>query len=253
MISIPVKVTTQTVPASYTPPEDMQGVLEAVPKYTVYEMNDSGINISISASSSGADPNGLWVWTLNQYKMPPRIMADYNNQWVQVYTGLPGELRMYIGAWSGTFDGSGRAYFGTGWDGWCLCNGNNGTVNIQNHFIVPGYRWDGGGWVVNFTGFGDAYNVGSYGGFLQAQSVYKNIQFINMPLATVYLQYTDFYKWTKTGTGENWTVCNPGGGGGGNQGTWTYPVDQEPYMINYPLNILPPFVAAGFAQFMGYQ
>jgi hypothetical protein len=256
MISIPVKIIVQTVPASYVPPTDMQGVLEAIPKYTTYEMNDTGANVSIGPSSAGVDTKGLWVWTLNQYHQPPRLMADYNNKWVPYYTGKPGEIRAYVGAWAGTFDSTGRAYFGTGWDGWCLCNGQNGTVNLQNRFMVPGYRW-AGGWVVSFAysdpGLGDVFNIEGYGTVYQANSPYKYIQYVNMPQLYLGLNNTDFYKWTKSGTGDNWTAIQPGGGGGGNQGVWTYPMDQEYYTINYPLNVLPPFIAVGFAQFMGYQ
>jgi hypothetical protein len=257
MISIPVKIIVQTAPASYVPPDDMQGVLEAIPQYTTYEMNDTGANVAINASSTGVDTAGLWVWTLNQFNMPPRVMAYYTNQWLPYYTGRPGELRSYIGAWAGTFDTSGRAYYGSGWDGWCLCNGQNGTVDIRNRFVIPGYRWDGGGWVVNFaaygTGLNDAYNYQGYGTLYQSQSPYKFVQYVNLPKMYVNMNMTDFFKWTSTGHGENWTAIQPGGGGGGDQGTWAYPIDQWPYMIDYPLNILPPFIAVGYAQFMGYQ
>src|ERR1700755_2053817 len=140
MIPLKVKVTTNSVPKSYIPPDDMQGVLQAIPQYTSYTLEDTGADISIS-SSGGRDLNGLWIWMLNQYKMPPRLMTGYRNGWWQVYNGKTGGIQVFMGYPQGYFDASGRGIEYSGWEGWHLCNGQDGTFNLRDFFLIPGYRW----------------------------------------------------------------------------------------------------------------
>jgi hypothetical protein len=267
--SLPVKITVGSVPGSYQPPTDMQGLLEAIPQFTTYEMHDTGANVNISANGAGADGNGLWVWMLNAYKLPPRILTGYRNDWWTVYNGIPGEIRMLVAAWSSYFDASGRGLHWGLWEGWALCNGQNGTVHLANEFIVPGYRWDGGGWVTNvytyatFNGANMATdwwtqnNVDSYGGGSRA----FNITLVNFGnwadepgAATLDLNYSGFYSFLKQGGGGGgWMVTFAGQTGGGyNYATWTYPLDQSPYMVNSPVSRIPPYIAVGYAQFVGY-
>lgn len=250
MISLPITVTTQSVPGSYIPPDDMQGLLEAVPNFTKYELNDNGETISIN-SSGGADFNGLWIWMIpNQ---APRVMTGYRNSWWPLYTGLPGEIRMLVAPPAGHFDSSGRGLQYAGWDGWCLCNGQNGTVTLENLFIVPGYRFDGAGWVTNVDG-ADAYG--------NAKKPFIQLSLSNFPGAsgneplglTFYVKYNDFLKWNKYGSGELSTVTAPGSPQTktANYYTWVYPIDQSAYMLRWPISTIPPYIALGYVQFMGY-
>src|SRR5215475_12127204 len=107
-ITLPVNVTVRSIPSNFVPPEDMQGVLEAVAKYTDYETPISGPALVVSATGVetepgtgaqiGADPNGVWIWKLGpNYTYAPRPMAAYRNNWWQVYTGKPGEISMFAG------------------------------------------------------------------------------------------------------------------------------------------------------------
>ena len=169
---IPITVTVRSVPVNYEPPNDMQGVLEAVAQYTDYEAQADGPGIVISSTGVetepdtgaqiGADPNGIFVWTPGPAPgvagLSPRPMAWYRNSWWNVYTGQPGEIRYFIGAPQSYFDGTGLGLDWSGWEGWALCNGNNNTIDLGARFIVPGYRYDSTqGWI---TQLGSVLDVG---------------------------------------------------------------------------------------------
>lgn len=254
MIELPVLITTSSVPADYTPPDDMQGLLEALPQFTTYELDDTGANVSIN-STGGADLNGLWIWMLNAIKQPPRVMTGYQNGWWPVYSGKPGEVRMTFAPPAGYFDGSGRGLEYSGWEGWCFCNGQNGTTFLENAFIVPGYRWDGGGWVTKIEGH-DTYQDRALNYF---QIYTWNLSGFPYPGALDHgefqlaLQATNFFKMNKHQSGEYATICDPGPQSGAfNVYWWTYPEDHAGEMWQWPISNIPPYIAVGFVQFMGY-
>jgi hypothetical protein len=254
-MNIPLKtvVTTNSVPASYVPPTDMQGLLESIPNFTNYALNDSGAVMQVNSTGAGASLDGLWVWMLNQYKLPARLMTGYRNNWWQVYTGKPWEIRMYIGYTTGYFDSSGYGIEAAGWEGWAICNGQNNTFNFaaaNGLFIVPGYRWDGTWWVTNVTGAGDTY--------FNAAGKSFTIGVWNFPIIAVWINATNFFKWTPSNTGELWSVRDPGipSSGGesvGNQAVWSYPVDGNNIHYNWSMSRIPPYIAVGFVQFVGYR
>jgi hypothetical protein len=251
MIELPLVITPQSVPANYEPPDDMQGLLEAVPEYTTYVLNDDGANVTINATG-GADFNGIWAWDLSAQNQPFRLMTGYRNSWWPLYTGMPGEIRMMVTPPAGYFDGSGRGLQNSGWDGWCLCNGQNGTVNLNNLFVVPGYRYDGTAWVTNVDNK-DAYSNPKSPYFQIALDNFPGMTG-NMPIGfTLFLQYTNFFKTNQFNSGEYSTIVDPQAST--TQGTyfWTvYPMDESDQMIQYPVSILPPYIALGYVQFMGY-
>jgi hypothetical protein len=266
MMSLPIKVTVNSVPKSYEPPTDMQGVLEAIPKFTDYELNDNGPPVEVNATGAGATLDGLWIWMLNQYKLPPRVMTGYRNSWWQVYTGKPNEIRIFIGYPNSYFDASGRGLQWSGWEGWALCNGQNGTPQLYNHFIIPGYRVDASGrWVANLPRVNPNYNfiTGTpttvpVDAYRDDDGVVMAIEKWNLPLLHLNLNGTDFFKWTKSGTGELMTVRDPGPSGSNfTNAEWVYPIDQWQEMLSPAqsswVHILPPYIATGYVMFVGYQ
>jgi hypothetical protein len=268
--SLPVKITVASVPESYQPPTDMQGLLEAIPQFTTYEMADQGATVNISSDGAGADGNGLFIWMLNAYKLPPRILTGYRNDWWTVYNGVPGEIRMLIADWGSYFDASGRGHHWGLWEGWALCNGQNGTVQLANEFIIPGYRWDGGGWVTDVytysqynsqaasTSWWDQINIDSYG-ISGADRRRFNLSLVNFGnfggepgAATLEINYNNQFT-SINYSGGAWTVVDSGRGNTKfNYAYWTYPLDQSPYMVNSPVSRIPPYIAVGYAQFVGY-
>ena len=257
MNPIPITVTVGSVPASYVPPNDMQGVLEAVAHNTTYSTTVSGPALVANSTGAGADGNGIWVWTLQGHFLAPRVMTAYANNWWQVYTGKPGEIRMITGSPSGYFDASGWGIEASGWEGWALCNGQNNTVNFGSRFVVPGYRYaKGQGWitqvgtVIDTLGgtdhrYGPVHSVSIdtvYGGYQQ-----MSISLWNLPAISVYLNAAGI--WKHDG-GTSISAPNP------NQAPpWTYPFP-NPYFTrekHIPISRIPPYVALGYVQFMGYR
>jgi hypothetical protein len=242
MISLKTKVTTNSVPNSYIPPDDMQGVLQAIPQFTNYSLDDNGADVTINATG-GRDLNGLWVWMLNQYKLPPRLMTGYRGGWWQLYTGKPGEIQCLMGYPSGYFDGSGRGIEYSGWEGWQLCNGQNGSPDLHSFFVVPGYRFDGAGWITNIAGY-DAY--GNPGGRTFQIFVY------NFPIVSVWINSTDFFKRTNAGVGGLWSVWQPTIPTDSHSAAWYYYLDNWQQMQQIPISRIPPYIALGYAMFIGF-
>lgn len=263
--SLPVSVTTQAPPANYAAPEDMQKLLESVPKFTDIEMTDAGANVTMNANAAGADLNGLWIWRLDAYKQPPRLMTGYRNSWWRLYTGLATEIRMFMGYPASYFDSSGRGMQYSGWEGWQLCNGQNGSLKLEDMFIIPGYRNDGVSWVASVYQK-LAYNILPGGWLDWSPSTTQDfvdinpaerqftIALNNFPLFSFWVNWSQNFKYTKSGSGDNWGVPDPGAHSGAfNISTWTYQFDQGAWFLNYPISRLPPYVAVAYAQFIGYQ
>jgi hypothetical protein len=269
--SIPVSTNVRTVPANYVPPDDMQGLMEAVPQFIDIEMNDIGANVTMNATGAGADLNGLFIWRLDQRNLPPRVMTGYRGGFWQFYTGKPTELRMFMGYPSGYFDGSGRGIEYSGWEGWAISNGQNGTINLENFFIIPGYRNDGNSWIAKVFSADAFYGIPSSkaqaaagvtpvsAGLIDFVDINANqrefvINLNNFPSFGLWVNATDFFKFTKSGSGENWTAVAPeaAAGSGHNSTNWVYPIDQWQIMYQMPISRLPPYVAVGFVQFVGY-
>jgi hypothetical protein len=83
----------------------------------------------------------------------------YNGTWRRFYDAFIGQVVMYSGVPTGVLDDTGLGVVGGNLDGWALCNGNNGTPNLTDKFIVAAHLdlSDGGvmyssGWKTEVTG-----------------------------------------------------------------------------------------------------
>jgi hypothetical protein len=321
MIPIQVKVTPKSLPSNYTVPGDMQGVLEAIAQYTDYEAEVTGPAVVVNKNGANADQNSIWVWLLTgsgpRAPLAPRVMTGYRSDWWQVYTGKPGEIRTFCGPPGNYFDSSGRGLEWSGWEGWALCNGNNGTDNLAKfgHFVVPGYRYASGkGWVTKIGseldqpgGSHGAVGGGGYGPGVPAGSIinYPDTRYNPPAYAVTWppgapvtatdaqvggwsdFQIAPFNLGNGSGTvfcGVNINLNMQGGsnnnyeqtgsmvhptGHGGERtvsapgpaaqlqnlfvGYWTYPCDQNAQMLDQPVSRLPPYIALGYVQFIGYR
>jgi hypothetical protein len=229
---MPIAIRAQPLqyPSVQSAPSTFQALIEAVAQFTLYQFDPDYILVVKGPNTPQAqDQNKLWLKT-DAIGRPLGLFVIYNGQWRQVATGNPGQIAMYAGAWSTYFDGSGLGYEGQAWDGWAIANGNNGTLNLTNKFVVPGYRCDGWGlWVTNVDGY-DAYTGGS--------SSFK-ISLQNLPFLSVTLNARDGYAYN----GGAFAATNYGPSPqGGSVATWNYPITGTG--DNY--------TALGFAQFIGY-
>jgi hypothetical protein len=149
------------VPAPACYPSDVNSLAQmltngGVLAGTVPDNAGGGVFVGSSPPSS-ALTNKVWFKT-DAAGRPLGVFMFYNGNWRKVYTGIGyGELRMYIGS-NTVFDGTGRGVIGGDFDGWQLCNGQNGAPNLEAYFAVGG-QWgtatDGSGdtgWVTDTDG-----------------------------------------------------------------------------------------------------
>lgn len=225
-------------PSVQSAPSTFQAVVEAVAKYTLYQFDPDYILLVKGPNTPQAqDQNKLWLKT-DAVGRPLGLFVMYNGAWRQVATGNPGQIAMFAGAWTTYFDSTGLGLSGLPWDGWAIANGQNGTMNLANQFLIPGYRCDGWGlWVTNVDGY-DAYSGGA--------SSFQ-IHYYNLPYLTISLLAHDGYAYG----GGAFAATNYGSSPqGGATGTWNYPIDNTGSML--PISLIPPYLALGFCQFIGY-
>lgn len=96
--------------------------------------------VSGSATPDVADQDKVWHRTDGGGR-PMGTYVYYSGTWRREYRG-PG-IVMYDGDPAVDFAGAGgRGTVGGEWDGFALCNGNNGTPNLSDKFIVASHMSD---------------------------------------------------------------------------------------------------------------
>lgn len=89
-----------------------------------------------AATPAVDDQDKVWHRTDAQGR-PVGTFVFYSGTWRKQYSQPIGALLFYSGDPSVDFAGSGGlGTVGGEWDGWALCNGNNGTDNLSDKFIV---------------------------------------------------------------------------------------------------------------------
>lgn len=75
----------------------------------------------------------------------------YNGKWIRA-AGIPVGSEVFYSGSSNVFDGTGKGRAGTQADGFVLSNGNNGTVDKTDKFIVVSSGFRSGQWQSDITG-----------------------------------------------------------------------------------------------------
>jgi hypothetical protein len=89
-----------------------------------------------AATPAVDDQNKVWH-KVDSNGRPLGTYVFYSGTWRKQYSGLIGEVVMYSGDPAVDFAGTNGAGTVSGeWDGWALCNGNNGTPNLSDKFVV---------------------------------------------------------------------------------------------------------------------
>jgi hypothetical protein len=227
----------QPAPACYPP--DVNALLTLIANQglsgTVPDNSGGGIYVGSVAPSSSLTQK---VWfKIDAAGRPLGIYMFYNGNWRKVYMGAYGDVKMFAGSPSGRFDGTGRGVVGGDQDGWALCNGNNGTPNLANRFIVGSTGFDGAGWPTSVDGV--ARYSGGIGTFV--------IQPSNLPQMIVQAFAYQHGPTGPAGQGNlvgapsdiavaNWPVISGGAPVGG----------------SVPMNNCPPYYSMAFCMFIGY-
>lgn len=150
-----VTFTFNPVPAPACYPPDINGLAQELTEGgmlsgSIPDSAGGGLTVSSTPPSSSLS-NKLWLKT-DVAGRPIGFYSYYNGNWRRVYTGSIGDIKMYSGT-NTVFDGTGRGIVGSDEDGWCLCNGNNGTPNLANRFMIGASQY-GAGWQANPDGTG---------------------------------------------------------------------------------------------------
>jgi hypothetical protein len=147
----------QPAPACY--PSDVNGMLDMLTtggglSGTIPDTAGGGVFVGSSPPSS-ALTNKVWYKTDGAGR-PLGVYMFYNGNWRKVYTGVAFGTIIMCQYYSGFFDGTGRGIIGGDYDGWAICNGQNGAPNLQAYFPVCGGQGEGVGqpgvWVTDTDG-----------------------------------------------------------------------------------------------------
>jgi hypothetical protein len=227
----------QPAPACYPP--DVNAMLRLVAEGgglsgTIPDSAGGGVFVG-SVPPSSSLTNKVWFRT-DAAGRPIGVFMFYNGNWRLVYTGQLGEIKIYGGNPAGLFDGTGRGIVGNVYDGWALCNGQNGTYNLTDRFIVCG-TWNAG-W---FSATEDGVTPLAAGG--AGQTV---IDPTNLPEL-----HAEVYGDARCAGGTGATELTTSGVG-----------VPSPYTVfsgntavggSVPMTNCPPYIALGYIMFIGYQ
>lgn len=94
-----------------------------------------------SATPSVSDEDKVWHRT-DVGGRPMGTYVYYNGGWRRQATHRLNEVVMYRGQPDIDFDGTGLGIVGGEWDGFALMNGNNGTEDMSDRFMVASHMTD---------------------------------------------------------------------------------------------------------------
>jgi hypothetical protein len=196
------------------------------------------------------DQDKAWI-KLSTTKKPLAVMTFYNGKWRRVYNGMLGEVRIYSGdptdATDG-FDEDGRGIVEGEYDGWHLCNGNDGTPDLSDKFILPAHMniddghpmWNATqGWLSFINGVTSTHTGGRKDNVLTAATTYQP--------AKPALQAG---KWAADGNAHSTSGQMWGDIGGGT--TFDLIAADPGVPVPQPIENVPPYIALGFIIFVGY-
>lgn len=228
-------------------------VSEIVGNYTPYVLGHN--------TPSVEDQDKVW-FALDPSGRPLGFFTFYNGGWRRAYNGMIGEIRIYSGDPTVDFDAQGRGKVGAQYwyDGWQLCNGNNGSPDLSDKFITCAHLSDltkgfvGGQFLSNIEGTDQAGN-----------DIYKNtggVSSITMTLANTYRaarKAIGAYLWTASGNApadngdmyglhNTQTTFKPAYRSDGSVDT-----DDPGNTTPNKIDIVNPYIAMGLITFIGYQ
>lgn len=83
---------------------------------------------------------------------PMGLYGFYNGAWKRYPIDNVDQITMFSGPTSGNFDGTGLGVVGSVWEGYAICNGSNGTIDLRNRFVVAAQEYSGGEWKTTVSG-----------------------------------------------------------------------------------------------------
>ena len=194
-----------------------------------------------------SDQDKLWART-DTAGRPIGLFKYYNGNWRRFPTGKAWGLELFKGDPAIYFDGTGLGLIGGDWDGYAICNGNNGTENLSDLFPVFGRMDNTGitgwvdGWKTNVTGTAE-YSAG--------QSIY-NLSNNNLPNMKVQLSGRVGYDDNGSGAPADAIVTTKGYGGRSSVDIASFGSDTDTGNPQVAVPTVPPFKAMAICQWVGY-
>jgi hypothetical protein len=100
---------------------------EITSNYTPYVLQNGEPDVS--------DQDKVW-FQLDSQGRPLAIKVHWNGTWRRIYNGMMNEIRGYSGNPGTDFDATGWGKIGGEYDGWHLCNGNDGAPDYSDQFPI---------------------------------------------------------------------------------------------------------------------
>lgn len=131
-----------------------------------------------TATPGSEDQDKVWH-RLDTNEKPIGTFLYYHGRWVREYQVPVGFMGMYSGDPDFDFDstGLGRVEGDSGstgeYDGWHLCNGQGGTEDLSDKFIVGGKRYVANQWETDVSGAATHSGVGVHEIQLDADNTYR--------------------------------------------------------------------------------
>lgn len=199
------------------------------------------------ATPNVEDQDKAWI-VLDSSGRPIAIKIYYSGNWRRVYNGMIGEVRMYNGDPTVDFDGNGLGLVGGTYDGWHLCNGQDGTPDLSDNFLVAGH--------MNNSGGNNGYDSGWQSTVL-ASGIAKTggANTITLDAATTYTPARDAITARRFHADGNAPDATGDLLGLGDTATQQQLVGGAAYAGNTSptaISIVPPFIAIGYIIFIGY-
>lgn len=146
-------------PVGFCPTTFQETVDELNDLITSSIQGDYKIYVSGNSTPDVNDQDKIWQKEDAQGR-PLGTFKYYGGSWRRTYNVPIGTIVMFSGNPTGLFDGTGLGVVGTDWDGYALANGNNGTANLSDKFLIAARLDDVGlskyssGWQTNVGGSG---------------------------------------------------------------------------------------------------
>jgi len=204
-----------------------------------------------STTPAVGDQDKLWA-KVDGNGRPLEIRIYYNGTWRRFYTGKNSETAMFTGNPSTFFDGTGLGLPGLDWDGWALANGQNGTTDKSNLFLIGAAMnntgitgWSGSQWQTNVTGA--AANTGG-----ASQYAIKNTDLPNMTVTVTGRAYqpsgnTGIFRTIVT---ADW--AGPDRVDSTNIASFGSNPNGSPSVPQTSIPTLPPFYTLAYVDWVGY-
>jgi len=247
-MSFPITITYANAPAG-TCPTSIDQLIQLFRDITTSEISTSYTPYVLGYQvPSVEDQDKAWI-RIDAAGRPLGTFIFYSGAWRRQYNGKFGEITAFGGNPALFFDGTGRGLTTGEWDGWALCNGQNGAPNLSDKFIV-GSHMDNSAGQTGYSGSWRTMVSGSLtgSGGAASQTLTEAQVYLAAEDALVLDKYiADGNARNDTGKlyGEHSIATGPGG-------VTTVVAAEAGNTTPDPVTTLPPYYTLAYCIFFGY-